>query len=50
MIDAAMLKYRPSVIAIACVSLGFQLEFELQMNAKPPTLEITTQEGKEKVA
>ena len=48
-IDASMLKYRPSVLAAACINLGFQLQFEIQMNKKPPTFELQTHKGKQAV-
>ena len=42
-IDASMLKYRPSVIAAACICLGFQLQFDLQMKGKRSRLELDSQ-------
>ena len=46
-IDASMLKYRPSVLAAVTVYLGFQLNFDVALQKK--TYEIKTQEGRLKV-
>jgi hypothetical protein len=46
MIDASMLKYRPSVLAAVTVYLGFQLQFDMLIQKK--LIEIKSNEGKEK--
>lgn len=46
-IDASMLKYRPSVLAAVTVFLGFQLDFDLARLNK--NLELKSQEGRSRV-
>jgi hypothetical protein len=46
-IDASMLKYRPSVLAAVTVFLGFQLNFDLGRIKK--VWELKSQEGRSKV-
>lgn len=46
MIDASMLKYRPSVLAAVTVYLGFQLQFDMLIQKKQ--IEIKSTEGREK--
>lgn len=47
LIDASMLKYRPSVLGATTIYLGFQLQFDLMMMNK--LLEIKSFEGRKKV-
>ena len=46
MLDASLLKYKPSVLAACMIFLGFQLQFELNLNG----YELTTESGRAKVA
>jgi len=44
-IDASMLKYKPSVLAAVFIFLGFELQFEILAKEKKVTLPLKKKEG-----